>query len=170
MGLFEYVFVNDPRFVCSEGHFLGDAEFQSKDFGCVMGDVSIDDGRLSYRDRGLGMPAPDSNEAEIYATCTRCPAFVQDGTGNTCGCPVSFRIWIEDDCIVSIKRTSPDTATWLETEPKRAWMKDCEGPMPYQAARDLHVRYDELRPERKALHRERMARWRARDFKGTWND
>ena len=40
MGLFDYVRVSDPRFVCSEGHDLSDCEFQSHDFGEMMGTCS----------------------------------------------------------------------------------------------------------------------------------
>jgi len=84
MGLFDYVNVNDPRFACSNGHDLNAEEFQSKDFGCEMGQVRIDNGCLSSRAVHLGLPAADGDKVEIYCICRQCPAFVQFGALRSC--------------------------------------------------------------------------------------
>ena len=161
MGFFDYVHVSDDRFVCSEGHPLSGEEFQSKDFGCVMGSVGITDGVLSFHAGCIDEePSPDSNEAEVYCDCKQCPAFVQDGTGNLVACWVEFRIKIEGNRVVSVERTSKPTAEWLTHEPAQDHMKDCEGPMTYAEAYDLHVQYDDLRPERRRLKHERWKQWR----------
>jgi len=150
MGLFDYVSVRDPMFVCSEGHDLSDEEFQSKDFGCEMGRVHIENGRVFMESVYLGEPYLDENPAEIYCTCRRCPAFVQFGTGNLVGCGVSFEIKMDGNAVTSIKRTSPDTADWLRDEPLLAHMARCEGPMTYKEAEHLHIFYRDERPEHRA--------------------
>lgn len=155
MGLFDYVTVNDPRFVCSEGHDLSGEEFQSKDFGCMMGQVTIENGRTSSRQVYLGVPEADSSVVEIYATCTKCPAFVQFGTGNLAGCSVAFDVKLNGDAVESIERTSQSTSEWLAAEPARDWMHRCEGPMPYNDALELHINYGILRPE----HRAEFEKW-----------
>lgn len=151
MGLFDYVTVRDPRFVCSEGHDLTGEEFQSKDFGEQMGRVTIgEDGRISTRAVCLGDPSPDADEVEIYCTCTQCPAFVQFGTGNLCACDVTFALALTGDVVVAVKRGSPTTREWLEAEPLERHMRRCEGPMPYAEASQLHVSYRARRPEARA--------------------
>jgi hypothetical protein len=162
MGLFDYIAINDVRFTCSEGHSLKGMEFQSKDFGCVMGRVEIIDGGLTMHAGSFGKaPSPDYNEVEIYGDCTLCPAFVQDGTGNLIGCWVEFSVVIEGDRVISAERISTPTREWLETEPKREHMKECEGPMPYEEARSLHIQYVALRPARVLLWEERWQKRRA---------
>jgi len=146
MGLYDDITVADPRFVCSEGHDLSSEPFQSKDFGCAMGAVLIENGRLKYAQGHFGTPSPDGNTAEIYCTCRRCPAFVQFGTGNLCGCDVRFEIGITGDVVTTVTRISPATTDWLHNEPLEAFMKRCEGPMSYDEALELHVRYREMRP------------------------
>lgn len=162
MGLFEWVFVDDERFVCSERHALSGSEFQSKDFGCRMGYVNIDHGVMTLTDGGcsLGTPEPDAPTVLVYTSCRQCPAFVQRGTGNLVDCSVEFELILEGSAVMGVKRTSLPTAEWLATEPTNEWMAGCEGPMPWQDAQDLHCRYDELRPGLRAEHREAMrAKW-----------
>lgn len=162
MGLFDYVSVSDARFVCSEGHDLSGCEFQSKDFGETMGTVVIDaDGRIDFIEGYCGKPEPDSTTAEIYCDCQRCPAFVQDGTGNLCPCPVEFRITIVGDRVTGVERISDASSDWLSSEPKKEYMRNCEGPMPFEEAKRLHIFYGDMRPERKRLAHERWKRWRA---------
>lgn len=150
MGLFDYVTVSDPRFICSNGHDLSAEEFQSKDFGCKMGRVAIENGRISSHAGYFGEPEADSNKVEIYCTCRQCPAFVQFGTGNLIGCDVSFEIELDGAMIKSIVCTSPATNDWLRDEPLEQYMKRCEGPMPYADAEHLHRHYRELRVEHHA--------------------
>lgn len=150
MGLFDNVTVRDPRFVCSNGHDLSGEEFQSKDFGCQMGQIAIEDGRISARAGFLGNPEADSDTVDIYGTCRQCPAFVQFGTGNLVGCDVSFEIKLDGDVIKAIVRTSPATNDWLRDEPLKWHMSRCEGPLPYQDAAQLHAHYRERRVEHRA--------------------
>lgn len=157
MGLFDHVTVKDPRVVCSNGHDLSAEEFQSKDFGCEMGWVAIENGHVSSRAVFLGKPEADSNKIEIYGTCQQCPAFVQFGTGNLIGCDVSFEIELDGDTIKAVVRTSPATNDWLHDEPLEPYMKRCEGPMSYQDAERLHRHYREHRVE----HHAEFDRWSA---------
>ena len=150
MGLFDYVTMRDPRFVCSNGHDLCGEEFQSKDFGCEMGRVLVESDRVSTHAVCLGKPEADTAKAEIYGTCTQCPAFVQFGTGNLIGCEVSFEIDLDGDAVKSIKRTSLATNDWLRDEPLARHMNRCEGPMPYAEAEQLHIHYRKCRPEHSA--------------------
>ena len=147
MGLFDYVTVNDPRFVCSNGHDLGAEEFQSKDFGCEMGRVLIENWHLSSHAVCLGTPEADGSKVEVYCICRQCPAFVQFGTGNLVACEVAFEIELDGGVVKSIIRTSPATNDWLRDEPRERHMKRCEGPMPFREAEQLHRRYSEQRVE-----------------------
>lgn len=62
MGLFDYVTVRGPSFVCSEGHDLSGEEFQTKDFGCEMGQVFIEEHRrATTRKWCLGTPEAESD-------------------------------------------------------------------------------------------------------------
>ena len=167
MGLFDYVHVtDDDRFVCSEGHRLDAEEFQSKDFGCTMGDVTIAAGKISMAGGGWGHAenAPFHEHVEIYCACSRCPAFVQFGTANLIPCSVEFRLRIHGDQVLTVERTSAPTAEWLLSEPAQAWMKRCEGPMPFEDAQHLHRNYATLRPEHfaewDAERAARAAAWR----------
>lgn len=146
MGLFYYVYVDDPRFVCSEGHDLSGEEFQSKDFGCEMGSVTVANGTVTTRKVCLGEPSPSGDTAEVYCTCTKCPAFVQFGTGNIVGHDVNFVLRLKGRDVVTITRDSPDTAAWLISEPASRWMRRCEGPMPYAEAMQVHIHYQKMRP------------------------
>ena len=56
MGLFDYVYVDDPAFVCSEGHDLNGREFQTKDLGCTMGHAKVSGGGIVLTDGGYGDP------------------------------------------------------------------------------------------------------------------
>lgn len=150
MGMFDYVSVSGPEFVCSEGHDLSDEEFQSKDFGCEMGQVRIECGRVSCRAACLGTPSAESDQVEVYGTCRRCPAFVQRGTGNLIACWVEFAVKLDGDAVVSVTRTSPPTAEFLRGTPLEKYMRGCEGPMPHTEARELHCNYAAMRPERRA--------------------
>src|SRR5688500_9315610 len=107
MGLFDYVSVDHPAFVCSEGHDLSDEEFQTKDLGCTMGGAHIGATRISIQDGGWGetQPVPFSGTIEVYASCTRCPAFVQNETFNTHPVSVEFSVEIANNQIVSVTRT-----------------------------------------------------------------
>jgi hypothetical protein len=150
MGLFDYVTVNDPCFVCSNGHDLSAEEFQSKDFGCTMGRVVIENERVSSHDGYFGKPEADSKTVEIYCTCRQCPAFVQFGTGNLIGCDVTFEIELDGSAVKLVTRTSPATNDWLRDESLKRHMKRCEGPMPYRDAELLHVHYRKRRVEQHA--------------------
>ena len=162
MGLFDYVTVRDPRFVCSEGHDLSGEEFQTKDFGETMGRILIDrDGWITTRAVFLGTPEADSSVVEIYCTCTQCPAFVQFGTGNLCPCGVTFDVSLSRDRVTEVRRTGPSTAEWLASEPLARHMRNCEGPMPYSEASRLHAGYEEMRPEARAVF-DRWSEARAR--------
>jgi hypothetical protein len=144
MGMFDYVRVSDPRFVCSEGHDLSNMEFQTKDFKCVLGFVIIEDGKLSYANGCLDVPpstSPTTDYIRIGCVCERCPAFVQADTGNLCPLSVDFKIHVIKDIVQSIERISESTAEFLVNEPKRSWMIDCEGPMDYETARLRHISY-----------------------------
>lgn len=155
MGLFDYVYVSDPRFVCSRGHDLSGEEFQSKDFGEMMGSVSIAGGEFTTRDGYCGKPEPDSNVVEIYCTCTKCPAFVQFGTGNLSPCDVTFDVTLSGSTVALVTRTSPSTDDFVRDEPLQRHMKRCEGPMPYDVAQELHVHYTRMRP----VQCEEFQRW-----------
>jgi len=139
MGLFDTVHV-DSRFKCSEGHDLSDEEFQTKDLGCTMGDVFIGD-KLSMTPGDYGYPPrfPFLGRINIYAHCEKCPAFVQAGTGNLCPTGVDFEIEIIDDVVRSFTRVSESTAEFIANEPKKPYMKGCEGPMSYQDAYKRHI-------------------------------
>lgn len=150
MGLFDYVTVRDPRFVCSRGHDLSAEEFQSKDFGCTMGRVLIEDGLLSSHAVYFGEPGADGSKVEVYCTCRQCPAFVQFGTGNLVGCDVTFEVELDGDAVKAISRTSPATDDQLRAVPLERHMNRCEGPMPYADAKQLHVHYRQLRVEHHA--------------------
>lgn len=149
MGMFDYVRVRDPRFVCSEGHDLGGEEFQTKDFGCTMGYVGIADDRVNLENGGYGdsPKRPLLGRFDVGCRCAKCPAFVQFGTGNAIACGVNFDVEIIDDAIRSIKRTSPSAAEFVRDQPLLRHMKRCEGPMSYADAIYLHVNYRDARPE-----------------------
>jgi hypothetical protein len=142
MGLFDYVVVDDPNFICSEGHDLRVEEFQSKDFGCTMGTVSIVlDGMVRIENGGFGgdLDYPLNGHFYIYAGCTRCPAFVQVDTYNLIAHMVEFKITVIDGMCVRIERHSPSTKEWIENEPKQQYMENCIGPMPWKEAYALHI-------------------------------
>lgn len=138
MGLFDYVHVSGPEFVCSEGHDLSDGDFQSKDFGCTMGDVTIGGGAIVLDSGRWGDGPPDRpllGRFDVYCSCDRCPCFVQSGTGNLIDVEVEFRVEVVDDAIRSITRTSPSTAEFLATTPTQPWMVGGLGPMTHGEAR-----------------------------------
>lgn len=135
MGLFDYVHVTGPAFVCSEGHALAGEEFQSKDFGCTMGHVAIGSvgSAVMMDDGGYGaaMVPGLTDYIEVYGDCTQCPAFVQTGTGNLVPVWCNFKVHVVKDVVQSIERTSPTTAEFLESTPKQPYMVGCFGPMPH---------------------------------------
>lgn len=122
MGLYDTVEVRDPRFVCSEGHDLGYEEFQTKDLGCTMGWSAITSNgdpsqtRLTVHSGGWGdQPRlPYLGCMYICCSCSRCPAFVQAGTGNFCPTGVEFEVEVVDNIVRAIKRVSESTADYLE--------------------------------------------------------
>lgn len=145
MGTYDRVTCSDPRIVCSEGHDLRgtDNDLQTKDLGCTMGWAEISDGRLVFKngDYGEPLPRPFTGVFTAYCACRRCPAFVQAGTRNIVECWVHFEIDVVDDVVRDIRRVSPSTADWLVSEPNEPWMIDCEGPMSWEAAWELMLRY-----------------------------
>ena len=158
MGLFDRLTCADQRFVCSEGHHLGHAEFQTKDLGCTMGHATIDEaGAFVYQPGGWGDPDPVLGMAPwptiaIYCDCRQCPAFVQPGTGNLIDMWVQFDVKLADLAVkdnpdvytgrvVSVLRTSEPTALWLSTEPLKPYMKGCAGPMPWAEAHEAHIEH-----------------------------
>ncbi len=141
MGLFDYLNVQGADFVCSEGHDLSVEEFQTKDLGSTMGSAFIDEERITITPGDWGEPPkmPFLGRMHIYTTCSKCPAFVQATTQNLCATWVEFEVTIVDDKIRSVTRISPTTAEYLETEPKKPYMVDCLGPMPYEEAYRIHL-------------------------------
>lgn len=142
MGLYDHVHVDDERFVCSEGHPLSGEEFQSKDFGCTMGDVSVSGGRVGFAPGEWGdgpVERPLLGRFCIYTTCKKCPAFVQAHTCNLCDMSVEFVIEVIDDAIRKVTRVGPTTAEWLRDEPKKPYMDGARGPMPWAEAQHEHI-------------------------------
>ncbi len=141
MGLFDYVSVQGAAFVCSEGHDLSGEEFQTKDLGSTMGSACLEDGQITIIPGDWGEPPklPFLGRMHIYCTCRQCPAFVQAKTMNLCGAWVEFEVTIVDDKIRSVTRISQTTTEYLETEPKKPYMVNCLGPMPYEDAYQLHL-------------------------------
>lgn len=142
MGLFDYVSVSGPQFVCSEGHYLGDEEFQTKDLGCTMGSAHIGEA-VEVFDGGYGdtQPNPFTDTIEIYCNCSQCPALVQYGTGNFCPTSVEFEVEVVDSKVKSVRRISMPTPEQIQHELAQPYMKDCEGPMTCAAARERHIDY-----------------------------
>jgi hypothetical protein len=138
MGLFDYVHVCGPEFVCSEGHDLSDEEFQTKDLGCTMGAASVDSDALHFDTRADNWGGPqyvDENPVSIYADCHKCPAFVQGETGVVIATPVEFSVTVgSDNKVISIKRTSPDSDVWAREEANKLYLKDSFGPISYETA------------------------------------
>lgn len=172
MGLFDYVHCDRPEFVCSEGHDLRDEEFQTKDLGETMGSASIGN-TITIYDGGYGdtQPSPFSGTIEIYATCRRCPAFVQAETFNTHPVSVEFAVEIRDDKVMSVVRTSKSSAEQIAEAPTLEYMPNCRGPMSYEDAKRRQVDRaffpwdpqpvvsDEAK-ERQRAWSERRAKWR----------
>lgn len=134
MGLFDYVTVSDPRFVCTEGHALGEVEFQTKDLGCTMGTWRIHDGKISGEDGGYGDGCAAENFTgivEFYGPCRECPSFVQAKTLNFVPRSLLFEIEIVRGSVVGFKNLSETLAEFLEREPSEPYMKGCFGPMSY---------------------------------------
>lgn len=150
MGLYDDLTCEDPRFVCSEGHSLASAEFQTKDLGCTMGHATIDaSGEFFYRPGEWGDPEVGTM-IEIYTDCRQCPAFVQADTGNLIDVWVQFDIELADLAeksnpdvytgrVVSVARVSEPTAEWLATTPLKPYMQGCAGPMPWAEAQAAHM-------------------------------
>lgn len=138
MGCFDYVKCLDPEFVCAEGHHLSDEEFQTKDLGETMGTWTISNGELKGEDGGWGdsPELPFLGRIEVYCTCTKCPAFVQKGTGNLLGCSVDFTVEIVDNKVRKVERTFQQTEEWLRAQP---WAEGCLGPFTYDEARQKHI-------------------------------
>jgi hypothetical protein len=136
MGLFDYVTVSGPAFVCSEGHDLSGEEFQTKDLGCTMGDAEIGD-RIEIHDGGYGdsVDRPLTSTIEIYCSCRKCPALVQAETFNTHATSVEFEIKIADDIVVAVQRTSETTAEQMASGIREPYMHECRGPMSYEDAK-----------------------------------
>ena len=106
MGLFDYVSVNDPRFVCSEGHDLRGEEFQTKDFACSLGTITIStDGVTTRAFGGLGDPIdwrrPLNGSANVYAGCSQCAS-------DKWRAWVEFVVTFEDDKPIRVERCPPD--------------------------------------------------------------
>lgn len=157
MGFYDTVTVCDPRFVCSEGHDLCQEEFQTKDLGGTMGTARIEpalDGAHGIGSVGskmrLTVESGEWGESPrlpflgillVYCHCTKCPAFVQAGTGNLAAVSVEFEVEVISNAIRNIMRVSASTAEFLETKPKQPYMAGCEGPMSYAAAHKRHVEY-----------------------------
>lgn len=143
MGLFDYVRVQGEEYVCSEGHNLEQESFQSKDFGCTMGTVSLGGVGITVtmEDGGYGHPEIPglTDYVEVYGDCTRCPAFVQMPTGNLVATWVTFKVHIVKDVVQGVERTSQSTADFLAKEPGQKWMEGCLGPMSYQDAYTKHI-------------------------------
>ncbi len=148
MGLYDTLTVSNEAFKCSEGHDLSEAEFQTKDLGQTMGYWQISD-VLTGEPGGWGrpLPKPISGVLEIYCACIACPAFVQAGTGNLVDCAVTFAVEIHRDKVVRVERQGMTTKEWLAYEPAQVWMKECEGPMSWQAAYVRHAQYHHVRRE-----------------------
>jgi hypothetical protein len=137
MGMYDYVTVNRPEFVCSEGHDLSDEEFQTKCFDCVFGYVHV--GESLTTSQGPLKIAPNLGTFESHfdtgAVCKRCPAFVQAETFNVIPVSVDFRVYHQADKILKIVRISSEsTADFLASTPTREWMGECRGPFPYRDA------------------------------------
>lgn len=135
MGLFDTVYVADYRFRCSEGHWLGAEEFQTKDLGEGMETYVIGDDRID--------PLPDyvwgTRVVRIYCACRQCPAFVQSDTFNVVDCWVEFDVTFDDGKLVDVKLTSMPTADWLKAQPTEKFMKGCLGPMPWEEAQKVSL-------------------------------
>lgn len=172
MGLFDRVYCNRPEFVCSEGHDLSDAEFQTKDLGETMGSATIDD-RFDFNDGGWGDPIarPFTGDIEVYSDCHQCPAFVQAETFNLHPVSVEFVVRVESDAVVLVTRTSASTVEQIEQAPKLDYMPNCRGPMSYEDAQKRHMDrkffpwdpvpiVDEETKGRQAAWKERLAKWR----------
>lgn len=152
MGLFDYVTASHPQLVCSEGHPI--RTMQTKDAGCTMGDLIITGELYIFKDGGWGhrhpseppLSATGTREIAVYGDCEACPAFIQADTLNLCEHTVDFRITLRDGRVISIERTSPGLAEWLEQTPLKPHMAACWGPMSYADAMAMHV--DGFRPHR----------------------
>lgn len=135
MGLFDYVTVDHPSFVCSEGHDLRGAEFQTKDLGETMGHAYVG----SWIDFIHGGWGPDqvgsiTGEIEVYCSCHQCPVYIQARTGNLMDIWCEFTVEIVEDIVRSVKRTSESTADWLASIPNLKYMEGAEGPMAFAEA------------------------------------
>lgn len=142
MGMFDYYRVSHPAFTCSEGHDLGDEEFQGKDGDCTMAEHEIGD-VLTLGEGVFGGTEERprfTSTVDVYCDCTRCPAFVQARTHNLVATGVEFAVTIEGETcrVLRVERTSPSTADFLRDEPAREYMRGCLGPMPYDEAQRIH--------------------------------
>lgn len=145
MGMFDYVSVNDARFVCSEGHPMSDAssvygKFQTKDFECTLGEIVIAGGRVSFEEGPVGWPHEGIYHGTFrcYAACVQCPGFVQLPTGNLIDLLVEFEVEVAGNVIFGVRRVSDPLAKWLAEEPTKPWMTQHEGPMPFEDAVRRH--------------------------------
>lgn len=150
MGMFDYVRVSGPEFVCSEGHDLSGEEFQTKDLGCTLGYATIRSGRMHFEPHLIerGRSAEDYQRfprvISIGCTCSRCPGFVQANTGNPVGCDVDFEVdLVYDGTVLHARRVGMSTSEWMEWVVAQPWMAGAEGPMPYTEAREMRMRYPE---------------------------
>lgn len=141
MGMFDYVHVDDPRIVCSEGHDMRELPFQTKGFSCTMGDVFVrpdPDGvvRVDIANYVNGNSYRLSHgRFTAYTFCEQCPAFVGQVSGNVITVWVEFEIEVSDGAVSQIRRLSEATEDWLTSGKKT--IEPIVGPMPRDQAQDI---------------------------------
>jgi hypothetical protein len=134
MGLYDHVRVSSDWCQCSEGHDLRDESFQTKDLGESFGNWTLDQ-HLVGKSGGWGetIDTPVTGTIEIYTSCPHCPAFVQDKTWNVLQAWVEFEVKLSASRVISVRRLSEPTATWLSGEQAAG----SEGPMSLERALEI---------------------------------
>lgn len=139
MGLFDYVEVQGPSFVCEHGHPLEGYEFQTKDLGCTMGRATIPSvgEAVVHEDGGWNQAENLANVTlSIYGQCEACPAWVQAKTANLIETSVDFDVEVLDGIVMKVTRTGQASEAELR---KLEYFADMAGPYSFKEAQRLHL-------------------------------
>lgn len=101
MGMFDWVTVTHPAFVCPAGHDLRGQEFQTKDFDCVLGHVHIGELDVGFEPGILGSSPeekPFTGTVNVYSGCPEC------APDNSWQAWCEFAVEVEADKVRSIRR------------------------------------------------------------------
>lgn len=120
MGMFDYVDAVGPEFTCSRGHQLDGLQTKSFVRGLAVYRLAMGQKVTIERDGVHGVAEVDAGQclyAQVYATCERCPCFVEpsfSGGWMLKRVWCEFRVHVRDGVVVEVVRTSESTDAFID--------------------------------------------------------